>query len=102
MKRQQIPKGNIVSLEKEGRKSNTSSKISIQRNRTGDKNLIRKTGSRSVSPKEEVWEYSSNKILKACKDLKSVCMRIDNLEKEKQKLLDVVLKDVPRKRKMHI
>ena len=35
-------------------------------------------------------------ILKTCKELKSVCSKIDKLEKEKQKLILIVLKYVPK------
>lgn len=97
MRRQQITKRNIASQEKEGNKGNTNSK---QRNNTGNRNVSGIKGSGLDIGNEEAWQYSSDKILKTCEDLKSVCMEIDNLEKEKRKLVYMILKDVPRKRRM--
>lgn len=46
--------------------------------------------------KREIEEEIPAEMLRVCNSLKAVCVRIAKLEKEKQKLLYIILKDVPK------
>lgn len=98
MKKRQNRKGNIATSEKIGNRKRSTSKgpgnISSKRNTAGEIKPESKAGN------EEMWEFVSEEIVSKCEDLKSVCKQIEKLEKEKQRLLYVILKDVPKKKRI--
>ena len=98
MKKEKITKGVIATSEKAGsRKSNNGNKTD---NGSGNINLSGKINPIFKSGNDEVWEYVSEKTLKDCDSLETVCKKIDNLEVIKRKLVYDILKDVKRNRRM--
>lgn len=102
MKKRQNTKGNIAPAKQKGnRKRNTGKKI-VSRSGyretldkiTGKKPVRVKAGSKAAE--KEIMEYYPMQILKTCKDLNVICIKIKELEIEKQKLLDIIINDVPK------
>jgi vacuolar-type H+-ATPase subunit I/STV1 len=98
MMKNQTTKGRISSTEVAGNKvRNTGNR---QDNRItlvklkGEKAVNVKAVSKSL--KREIMEYYSGDILKTCKALDDICVKINKLEKEKQRLIWIILKDVPK------
>ena len=60
----------------------------------GKKKVNVKAASRAN--KNEMMEFYPPETLKTCKDLKAICIKIHKLEKEKQKLIFIILKAVPK------
>ena len=98
MKKQKITKGVIEKKEKAGsRKSNNGNKTDKG---SGNRNLSGKINPILESGNVEAWEYVSEKTLKDCDYLETVCKKIESLEGIKRKLVYGILKDVKRKRRI--
>lgn len=98
MKKRKITKGVIATSEKAGsRKSNNGNK---RDNGSGNRNLSGKNYPIIESGNVEAWEYVSEKTLKDCDYLETVCKKIESLEGIKRKLVYGILKDVKRKRRI--
>ncbi len=100
MKEKQITRSNSASSKPSfNRKRKTSNRIfNGSRDRKNQFKILRKerAGVLKVSKaaREEMREDIPAEILRTCNDLKQICIKIDKLEKEKQKLLLIILKDV--------
>ena len=98
MRKKQTRTGNIATSKKasSGKRNMTKG----PENKLSKRNTAGRANSDSKSGNEEMWEYVSEEIVSKCEDLKSVCMQMQKLEKEKQRLLYIILKDVPGRKKM--
>lgn len=99
MRKKQSTRGNIAS-QKQHEKRNKSNR---QFNKPGINNA---SGEKTKRDKVELWAEREKKklqhqtdILKRCRDLKVICRKIDKLEREKQKLINIIIKDVPKRKR---
>ena len=107
MREKQISKREFISSQPSfNRKNKTNPKTNCRSevNKSYNK-LLRKKPTRikeaSKVSNQEMEEELPPAILKTCNNLEAVCIKIGKLEKEKQKLIQIILNDIPqRKRKL--
>ena len=98
MRKKQTRTGNIGTSKKATSGKKNVTKVTWKR--SSKRNISKKVNSDTKAGNEEMWVYVSEEIVSKCEDLKSVCLQMEKLEKEKQRLLYIILKDVPGRKKM--
>jgi vacuolar-type H+-ATPase subunit H len=96
--KEQNTKGNVESkeLSRNRKRRNRILKRSINRKRPERKQMV------SAAPRNAnkvMKEHIPPEISKLCKNLKAKCIKLEKAEKENQKLIRKILKDVRQKKK---
>ena len=104
MREKQISKREFISSQPSfNRKNKTNPKTNCRSevNKSYNKLLRKKPTRIKEASNQEMEEELPPAILKTCNNLEAVCIKIGKLEKEKQKLIQIILNDIPqRKRKL--